>query len=287
MKKYLLTLIILTMPLMGGDNLYSASYLMLNPFPKVDALGGHPVSLSQGAGSYLANPALVDTTSHFSAEISQTFHFEDERQSALAISGRKGDFSGAVWGYIGTVEDIPYRDSPSEEPLYYFNADQTYAGISANYTPVKSFTVGASTKWIHETIGTSKMDGQAWDLGAKVRTKYASLGLSIRNIGDELKFEDVIYELPLTYTVGISSEWKGLSGELTLIKPDLLKANYNLGLSYRLSRYISFSAGFTAGHDTRLLSVGTVLSNWGFDLAYTVTPYRKGLGTRHCISFGI
>lgn len=272
---------------LAGDNIYSASYLMLNPFAELDGLGGSCVSLSRGSASYQNNPALRDTTKRFGAVVSQTFHFEDERQSALAISGLYGDFSGALWTYLGTVSDIPYRETPTEEPLYLFNADQMYIGTSVNYTPVKSFTLGASVKLIHEKISTSTMNATAFDLGAQYRTKYASLGLSVRNIGDNVSFDEVLYELPMTYSAGISSQWRNFSGEFTLIKADLLDPDYNIALAYKPYKFLSFSTAFTIGHDSRLLSLGTVLSNWGFDLAYSVTPYQNGLGTRHSVSLGI
>ncbi len=286
MKKIFAILIVVIVAY-PADKVYSASYLMLNPFPELDAMGGSLVSLYRGSGSYMNNPALRDTTRQFGAAISQTFHFEDERQSGLAISGSRGQLSGALYGYIGTVSDIPYRTAPTADPIYYFNADQTYAGLAVNYTPVKRFSIGGGVKWIHESINTSDMNATAYDIGAQFRTKYAALGVSVRNIGDKVSFEDVMYELPMTYTVGVSSQWKDITGELTFVKPDLMSPDYNIGVGWKPSRYISLAGGLVIGHDTRLFSLGTTISNWGLDLSYSVTPYRKGLGTRHSISLSI
>jgi hypothetical protein len=84
-----------------------------------------------------------------------------------------------------------------------FGASDVAVGLSYGRT-LGSFGLGATVKYIHESIGSAGADAYAVDFGALHRFESApvSVGADLANLGTPVRFIDQAYPLPLVLRTG-------------------------------------------------------------------------------------
>ncbi|MFP4459306.1 MAG: hypothetical protein ACLFSQ_06950 [Candidatus Zixiibacteriota bacterium] len=282
-------LIVISSILYSADNIYSSAYLMQPLSSELDAIGGVSNSLPLGILASGQNPAIEDSSGQFSFALSQAFGIQDTRQNAIAAGINHGIWESRIYGFYGAVEDIQARSKPTEEPDYLFTARQMFLGLNLNAEVSEYLTAGAGMKIINETIDLDEMNAIAYDFGVVGKFYGFNLGLSVRNLGKTVKFREILYELPLTYSAGLSRNWRFITAELYYNKPDLLAADYGIGTQFDINKWLTLRSGIRLNHDSRLFSAGATFNYEGFSLSYGFAPFKNDLGVRHSIglSYGI
>ncbi len=179
------------------------------------------------------------------------------------------------------------------------------------------FGVGAHIRWAHQDLGNSYIPNVykqvplldslghttgkyvdsavtvpnksgTWviDFGTQFKTGIKSLvfGMSVRNFSENVQYAQEEFQLPLTFTLGISMNLMDLIGEVPLNQslymsidashyrdhPEQLK----IGLEYKIMNMLSLRGGYITNNDENSgLSFGVGVSQFGFAFDYSYTPY--------------
>ncbi|MCD4814019.1 PorV/PorQ family protein [bacterium] len=143
------------------------------------------------------------------------------------------------------------------------------------YTLTKKLSVGASLKYYSSTlIDEYTATAFAGDLGLLLALdKDLSIGLSVQNIGTEIKYIDEGDSLPLTIRLGAG--YKAAIADLhsTLFSVDLVKVNdadlnVHMGAEYVFNNITAVRLGYKTGYDLEGLTAGLGFSWNIFQLDY-------------------
>ncbi len=159
------------------------------------------------------------------------------------------------------------------------------------------FQVGTQLKIIRQELAGSQANGMAVDLGLLSTTPSprVSMGLSVRNLGPQMKFNDQPYNLPLTISIGTAFR---VTNPLTLAmdvhyKPHQRQTVFSLGTQLAATGNITLRAGYLAklaetvqnnqpsetnhGNPVNIggLAGGLGLRYRQFNIDYSITPFGE------------
>lgn len=158
--------------------------------------------------------------------------------------------------------------------------------ITLNYSrKIKDLLIGINFKYIQQQIESHKATGFALDVGYLATLSSLKYGLTLQNIGPQMKFINEAYNLPLTLTAGISYQIKGLKIILD-VKNSIYenKTSISIGSEYTLLPVLTLRGGGLAG-STGLtnLNTGVGINLHNTKLNYSLTS-SNSLGNTHHIT---
>ena len=242
--------------------------------------------------------------------LSVAFKPFDGRYGVIGFTGqyiKYGDF-------IGTVVDQALPEGYIETGIFSPHAEAVGIGYAKALTD--RFSVGGHISWAKQDLGQSVIPNEnptesfidsttgkvayqdstrkatnvltplVFDFGTQFRTGYKSLvfGMSVRNFSQEMKYAYENFQLPLTFTLGISMDILDVIGRgnfdhalLTSIDishyrdhPEQLK----IGMEYEIVKMIALRWGYMTNADERSgWSFGLGAAKAGFAVDYSYTPY--------------
>jgi len=256
---------------------------------RAGAMGVAVVSLSADPNLIAYNPAAAAGLDRFTASFGHTEHWEN-------IRFESGHFGYGIYPKLylhggiryATDGEIEQRDSPSEEPIGYFDANDFSAKIGAAYMLDSQWTAGVAFGWWFEEIAGWRGSSFNVDLGIQYQaTDKLSLGASAIGIGPNMTLERTgqvgsrEVTLPTTYSVGGSyraHEYALVAGDL-VIQDD--EAHGHLGIESDLHEIFSLRAGYMLGYDSRDFSAGAAFRKWNITVDYAFVPFSNNLGSSH------
>ncbi|OGS17577.1 MAG: hypothetical protein A3J83_04375 [Elusimicrobia bacterium RIFOXYA2_FULL_40_6] len=156
--------------------------------------------------------------------------------------------------------------------------------------------LGINMKMLRQQIASDQAYGVAFDMGALYYTKSMplSFGLSLQNIGTQMKFIDEAYNLPLSVTAGVGYN----VGYVTIgldVKQELYenKTTISMGTEFTPINTLAIRAGYlmnqaiSTGNTADTLNglgAGLGINLLGMKTDYSFVPYGA-LGNTHKISF--
>ncbi|MCK4236638.1 MAG: PorV/PorQ family protein, partial [Candidatus Krumholzibacteria bacterium] len=240
-----------------GPGATGASYLTLPVSAKSIAMGEIGAALPEAPFSWTINPGALCNLDGTGAGV---FHAEwilDTRYNNAFLHYR---FNPKFVIGIGTIftyrpEIQGYDELGIETESLKANNYQILAGLGVS--PVPSLTLGANVKIFNEKLGDCSAGGTAFDLGAfyKVQNPDVSLGVSVRNIGGDISFEEIDEPLPLTVNFGMSYLVSPDIGNSTMLLAfDLIKPRYDGlylagGIELTVHEMIAFRVGYNDNED--------------------------------------
>ena len=168
----------------------------------------------------------------------------------------------------------------------------------------RQFSIGAQVKYAAQQFGDMLVQFEDDSLGVKKYTastiaidfgtlfdvgyKGIKFGMSIRNFSNEIIFENKATELPLTFTMGITTDilsWfdsmnspnMGLKLNIDAVHPRSYPEHINTGLEFSLLNKLFVRYGYMQGKDImdHNIGFGLNLNNIGFDYSYsTMTNFK-------------
>jgi len=277
-----------------GPGSAGAGYITLPVGAKSIAMGETRAALGGDPFNWIASPG----TMHLARESGiGVFHAEwiaDTRYDNLSYQRRVNEKLIVCGGFIYTYrpEIQGYDDSGTETKVLKSNNYQAVVGVG--YTPVRSFTAGINVKYFREKLDEWSAGGGAVDLGALYAfdDPKIALGVSLQNLGPDIRFESDAEPLPLVVRVGASHSFVavpkkiGFSYAADLVKPRFESAYLGVGAEVELYSMVALRAGY-CGYDGRagdgLTLGGGVKVKERMTIDYAYTPYGD-LGTFHRIS---
>lgn len=265
------------------------NFLQVSVSPKEAALGGAITSLSEGVESIFSNPAgLSEMTTDFGVFISTTQWFADIKYHAAAAAWNTGDY-GTIglsfiivdYGSIRGARLLPFAEAGKDALGYELTGDINNVGAySFGLTYVKQindrFSIGGTVKLVGQQLGQLNVDGvvsdnnaskPAFDFGIKYFTgiKSLRLGMSMRNFGTFVKYQNYSSGLPLMFSVGLgmnvfelieqSQDHKVfISSEF--VHPTNYTDRIRAGIEYDFMDIVSLRGGYESNHDVLGFAAG-------------------------------
>lgn len=297
-------------------------FLSVGPDGRGGALGQAMTSLENNSESMFYNPAAMarmDNFMEFAA--SQNNWIFDIKHNAFSFALRPAKGAFGVLG--ATFRNIDYGEV---EGTMVHGSDQGYvdteimnptafaAGVGYAKDLTDKFSIGGHVSVVGQQLGRSivpygkdslivknnVVTGQSYDFGTLYYTGYKSLafGMSVRNFSNEIKYEDEGFQLPLTFTMGVSMDLLDLLNS----KPKGMKLfttvdavhyrshaeQINVGLEFSYLDMFYFRGGFRSNNDEDDVTFGFGISKFGLAIDYASTPFGNiGTVQRISIKFAI
>ncbi len=271
------------------------------------AMGQAMTSISSSSLALFYNPSTMGKMEQFiDGTASQNNWFADMQHNAFSIAispmnGRYGVFGvslksidyGEIQGTVVAANDQGYHDTEIFEP------SAISAGIGYAKSLNDKFSVGAQLNMVAQQLGKSVVpegedssivkdnvvNGTSFDFGTIYKTGFKSLsfGMAVRNFSGEFKYEDEGFQLPLTFSMGLSMDLldfinEDVKAHSLLLAVDALHyrshpEQINMGLEYALKNMFFLRCGYRSSEELQDISYGFGVKLVGLKVDYAYTPF--------------
>lgn len=288
-----------------GKGTSGAQFLRIGASARASGMGGAFGALADDASAIYYNPAGLSTLQKKEVSLSYNVYFEDTASQFLGYAHpteRMGTFG--VSADMFTVDKIEKRsatggDADTADLGTFKTRDMALALGWGNKLSLGSSNLnfGLALKYISSDLNTKSAKTGAVDLGLLYKfhdEEGLSLGLSVLNLGGQLKFQDSGDPLPLTVKPSVAYRQLtqklgkfnfALDGDMMVhdgngtVQPGLEwwpVSAFAVRTGYQFGRDKNAGSGFSAGVGFRLASLA---------LDYAFVPYGD-LGDTHRMSLG-
>jgi len=270
------------------------------------ALAGAMTTLDNGSGALFHNPATmgylgkkVDLALNYNRWIADIQH--TSASIAFAPAQSKYGVFGFSWHYVdyGEIQGaLPWANNQGYIKTEMFHPSALMFGAGYAKALSSKFSIGTQFKYVGQQLGNSlvqlgetedslavrkyKQFGMAFDFGTLFKTGWKSLvfGMSVRNFSNEIQYEAESFQLPLTFSMGISmnvmdlftriSENHRLLLSLDAVHPRSYPEYLDVGIEYSLRNLIHLRYGYLGNRDERssTFGIGLQVANIQFDYCY-------------------
>ncbi len=290
-----------------------------NIFEKVGTFDGQFLKIGVGARAEAMGGAFVgvadDATALFwnAAGIARI----DPEKSELSINHANwpGELSFDQVGYVFHIKRIPgafgvharalsmspmvettaYQPDPDVGTGKTFDAGMMTAGFTYARSFTDKFSAGVTANFVNEGLAEFSQQTFAFDVGTlyDVGTLGMKIGMSIANMGSQIKFIDRSARIPSIFRVGTSATLlqaadQRLTGSFEFSHPPDNSERLNVGAEYAFRKYVFLRGGYNINYDAEGLAGGvgfhfpvSVAGQADLDYAYTD---MKDLGGAHRFS---
>ena len=316
MKKYIylsiLTFMLFTSVIAGEDykKLGQTNFLFLSV--PVDARGtalgaAQTADTESGLTSIFYNPAILALYPNKLGFETHYFNFLYEITHYAAAGGLKLGNNRGVIGFHWHYVDLGDFDKTilADNAQGYYDLGKDYlsefaAGITYSKKISEQFSIGFNLKYATQNLGYNitlnddgNIDGKkhiseafAVDFGTIFDTRIRGLkfGVSVRNFSAEPVYEKNSFQLPMSFSIGLSSELFELLNKtgynktklyIDLVHPRAYPEYINAGVELDLSRMMYLRAGYMANRDIfdGNIGFGIRLIKFDLDYSYSATDY--------------
>ncbi|RPH33334.1 PorV/PorQ family protein [bacterium] len=275
----------------AGDRsgIVSGNFLKIPVNARIVGMGGTSVALIDNASSLAYNPSGMVYVKQ--AEPTSPYQYGLAASYTQWVADIKHSFFGAVLnldgvGAVGlgtvilTTDDMAvttpaFPDGTGE----HFKASD-YAFILALARQISDkFSVGISVKYIRSYLFNTEYGAScfAFDAGTiyEIPALRSRLGMSVSNLGSDMKFINEAYSLPTALRFGVLTDIidepaHALKGVFQITRPNDSNEQYNLGAEYTFARNFTLRGGYKFGYDAE---------NWtgGFGLNFDLSGVQAKL----------
>jgi hypothetical protein len=315
----------------------SFQFLKVMPTARATALGDAYATLAKGVDGVFWNPAGLTAAQSHQLTTTLTLWLFDTKQSAIAYALPLEDIGTfgvqlqfVDYGEIRETRADELRFTGSGSDLRYnpgytgnvFSPSAYIIGVSYARQLTEQFSAGITAKFISESLwdrATAVIENEYgetetvntaarevfFDFGMRYATGFRSveIGISVQNLGPQVKFAQEGYPAPLAFRVGAAANLLGPSAlalidehnRLTvawdIFQPNDYAQQMHLGLEYSFHEILALRTGYKFNYDNDGMTYGGgVASEFaGFAVAvdYSFGDMGDYLGNVHRISLGV
>ena len=278
-------------------------FLEIGLSPRAEGMGGAATGLELGAASMFYNPAGMATPAGARGDVfaAQTQWIADITVNAAAVTYVTPYATVGVSGMAFDYGDVPGRRMTAAGAVEETgNIDLTSSafGIGVARKVTDKFQIGVTGRLVTEDLGSNIVDDGAqevlmvFDAGTLYRTGYGNsvLSMSIRNYSQQAKHQDVGYDLPLIFQIGVAmdvldtfapSDGQALTVSVDAIHPRDRAEEALVGLEYSFMDMLYLRAATRLGRDYTGAEADTpvaaTLAAAGAGVCYGVAGYTLGV----------
>ncbi len=181
------------------------------------------------------------------------------------------------------VETTAYQPDPVEGTGRTFDAGMMTAGLTYARSFTDKFSAGFTANFVHEGLAEFNQQTYAFDIGTLYDVGVAGMkiGMTISNIGSQVKFIDRDARIPALFRVGSSlnllqSADQRLVGSLEFSHPPDNAERLNVGAEYSFKNFAHVRGGYNINYDAEGIAGGvgfhfpvSVAGEADLDYAYT------------------
>lgn len=241
-------------------------FLKIGVGARATAMGGAFVSVANDASTIYWNPAGVARIQKNVVSLNHTAWLADLSLTQAAYVFHVGYFPGtfAINARSLYMASQPVRTvfRPEGEGKNFDNGDIAFGATYARSLTDK-FSVGISANYLQSTLATYSSSAYVFDFGTLYDTGYRSLkiGMSIQNLGSDMKFIQDTVKMPTVFRVGMSMNLyedannRILSAAEFSHPPDN-NERANWGIEYGFKEFFFARAGYLFRYDLERYSAG-------------------------------
>ena len=282
-----------------GPGSAGAGYLLRPVGPKSIAMGEVKAALDDDPFNWLSNPATLPSMERSGLGVFHSEWLMDTRYTSLSGNHRVSKWltlgGGLIYEYGDDIQG--YNEfGQMTDPLKNYNYQ---ALLGLGFGPTANFSAGVNLKYFRETLSEWSAGGYGIDVGAfyDIPVAGTKFGLTVQNIGPDIKFVEKDEPLPTTiragavYTTKAAANGVGFSLGLDFVKPRFEDSYIGAGLELTIAGTVALRGGWcgrkSRAGDGFTFGAGVDLDN-RVAIDYAATPYGD-LGLQHIISiyFGI
>ncbi len=277
--------------LSGGEpGSTSATFLKLGVDARAIGMGEAHTALTDNVNALYWNPAGIAKLSVPQFSFMHNFYFLDMHHDYLGFALPMGDRGSlglaATYWTSGTIMGMDENGMLTSE----FSAWDLATGFYYAHRFNEHLSTGGGMKIVVEKNEDEGGAAFATDFGMifKPSKTDLSFGISVQNLGSNLKLVQESYPLPLTLRLG--SAWKALENRLVLAAdlsvPNDDDASLSIGAEYKIHPNFAIRSGYKTGSDLGAFSgmrAGLGFEFQKMDFDYAFAPYGE-LGNSHRVS---
>lgn len=281
------------MNLFGQNNSQSGLSFLKNGFGARNiAMGDFGAAGANDLSALNYNPALLTLVNKTQLSFSNNKYFDDLSSKQFAGSINAFGLSFAVGLNTTSVTGIEVRTKPGEAEST-FDANYFSAGLSAAYSISNSIKIGASAKYLYESLFSSDASGMAFDLGIALSNLFDgfTVGASVRNMGSMNNLKDEPSKLPTDILAGALYNFKLEAFNLDVSANAGIQkyngedsAQLHSGAEFLYSNTVAVRFGYMSGFEAKSFTTGFGLKWNKLNIDYAYVPIKYALGDSHIIS---
>ncbi len=279
----LLVLVGFSHPLMANRGL---SFLKIGPSSREQALGNVGVASAVGSAKTFYNPSLLLKAKASSVGFSQHFWLLDTYSANVSAHFKNKASSYGVALHWLSVRDIPFRTSPTSEPVGYFNSQNAALSFAYAKSLSKKLDMGITAKLLYEKLFVDDATGYGVDLScAYTLTSEINLGLALQNVGSMSELSQESSSLPtllrsgISYALSIESLNSHLINEINLVTVFSEQTSVHVGHEFAYNQLFFARFGYVFGNDARSISTGFGIHHNHISFDYAFIPFSNDLGS--------
>lgn len=242
-----------------GAGVTGAEFLKMGSGARPAAMGNAYTATGDDLYAVSFNPAGLANISRSQLGAMHSQWFQDINYDFVGFAYPTDFGAFALSGATLKVTDVQKRDA-SESLLGHFNAlDSAYA-LSYSRNIKSLLSVGATARYIRQEIDDANSSSWAADIGfiRRFDRRPLTLGFSIRNLGQSVKFREQSDPLPTLTTLGLGYS---LLNERLKLAFDLKRSrtaefDFCSGVELRFDISTDVRAAFRSGYDSGLTDAG-------------------------------
>lgn len=243
-----------------------AQFLKIGVGARAQAMGGAFVSVADDASSVYWNPAGIARISRSVVNVNHSAWHADINFTQAAYVFEVG----FIPGKLALSARSLYMDSQPERTVFRpngtgrsFDNGDLAVGLTYGRSFTDKFSAGITANFIQSTLASHTSDAYAFDFGTLYDTGYRSLriGMSIQNIGSDMKFIEQTIKLPTVFRVGMSmnlyesdSHLVITAGEFSHPPDNAERASW--GVEYGFKEFFYSRGGYQFRYDLESYSLG-------------------------------
>ncbi len=291
--KYLLMVLVLLSVIYPGNvsafrktGTTAASFLLIPVGARLPAMGSAGIALSSSAEALAYNPALA-WSENLGLSVAHADWFAGLRHQSLALTvPYNPDFVLGVHVLSFTGDSFEQTTLQQQEGTgVMVDYGDISAGVSGIARLTDRFTVGLTSKYIHQKLFHETASTFAFDIGTHLVTDLRGLtiGMAMTNLGGEMKLDgrDLYVEeetgtqlettgwpLPLSFQTGIgwkllgdnnsfwSNDYNSFLAAVDAIHLNEGATSLHVGIEYGYGDVIFLRSGHISGHDSKKWTYG-------------------------------
>jgi hypothetical protein len=271
------------------------------------ALAGAVTTMRMGSAALFFNPAMMaETDREWDLSSSVNFWIADIKHYTGSLFWRPASGDYGVFGI--SAQMVKYGEilgtSVANNNIGYVDdgaLDAYGLAIGFGYAKALSeaFSVGGQIRWVTQKLGqslvpvsggTAYQKNEASNLGVfdfgtvfKPGLKSFAFGMSVRNFSRELKFQEQSFELPLTFTLGISMDVMDFMNDRSIVNAVQVSidAVHNrdyyeqvfFAVEISMLEVLDLRGGYITSSDEQGVTMGFGVHKFGLGVDYAYTPF--------------